>query len=126
MLTRDLQIAARSSPRGCPFCLTEGIDVLANFHDTLAAYRCSRCAGVFFTIAHQTGSRAPQVTHLLQRPPRTYQRGRPLRAQRPPLPFRSLARYLPAATSRNPRPRPTLPLPGQPLNQWEPRPTAHG
>jgi hypothetical protein len=79
MLRPDLQIA-QSAPRGCPFCLTGGIDVLANFHDTLAAYRCPRCAGVFYTIASQTVSRGPQVTHLLQRPPRRYQRGRPLRA----------------------------------------------
>src|SRR5688572_28150612 len=102
MLTPDVQTAAESTPRGCPFCLTAGIDVLANFHDTLAAYRCPRCARVFYTIAHQTVCRAPQVTHLLQRPPRPYQRGRPLRAHRPPLPFRSLARWLPAATSPKP------------------------
>jgi hypothetical protein len=121
MMMPNLQIAAQSAPRGCPFCLTGEIDVLANFHDTLAAYRCPRCAGVFYTIASPTGSRGPQVTHLLQRSPRRYQRGRPLRARRPPLPFQSLARWLPAATSPKPRPRQTLPLPGQPLNQSEPR-----
>lgn len=105
-------------PRGCPFCLTQGIDVLAQFHDTLAAYRCARCAGVFYTIAGAVASVAPQVTHVLQRTPRTYPRGRTLRTRRPPLPFRSLARWLPAATSPQSRPPLTLPRRGQSLNQW--------
>jgi hypothetical protein len=112
------EISRRAEPRGCPFCLTHNLHTLASFDDTLAAYRCHVCAGVFYTIDLRIAARASRVTDLLQRPPRRDQRGRPLRARRPALAYRSLARWLPAATSPQPRHHLTLPLPGQPLNRW--------
>ena len=37
-------------PRGCPFCLARAVRRLASFEDTLTAYRCPECRGVFYTI----------------------------------------------------------------------------
>jgi len=110
--------STRAEPRGCPFCLTQDLHTIAGFADTLAAYRCQRCAEVFYTIDLQAAAHGPRVTDLLQRPPRRPEQGQPLRARRPPLAFRSLARVLPTATPGRPRPHPTLPRPGQPLHQW--------
>ena len=39
-----------SEPRGCPFCLTTSVELVASFDRTLIAYRCPACKGVFYTI----------------------------------------------------------------------------
>jgi hypothetical protein len=40
-------------PRGCPFCLTKSVELVASFDGTLIAYRCPACQGVFYTITPQ-------------------------------------------------------------------------
>ena len=42
-----------SEPRGCPFCLTKSVELVASFDRTLIAYRCPACQGVFYTITPQ-------------------------------------------------------------------------
>lgn len=42
-----------NEPRGCPFCLTRSVELIASFDRTLIAYRCPACEGVFYTITPQ-------------------------------------------------------------------------
>ena len=42
-----------TEPKGCPFCLTTAVRLVANFDDTLTAYECPQCRGVFYTITPQ-------------------------------------------------------------------------
>lgn len=42
-----------SEPRGCPFCLAGSVELVASFDETLLAYRCPACEGVFYTITPQ-------------------------------------------------------------------------
>lgn len=54
-------------PHGCPFCLASEVRILADFDDTLTAYRCDQCQEVFFTIALRFAAQQPIVDPLQQR-----------------------------------------------------------
>jgi hypothetical protein len=54
-------------PRVCPFCLSPTLALLANFHDTLTAFRCETCHQMFYTVELRFAASQPIVEPLEQR-----------------------------------------------------------
>lgn len=76
-----------TEPRGCPFCLSHDVGLLANFHDTLTAYRCDACGQVFYTVELRCA--APPVIGPIRRdgPDRVWARQASVSDRFPPLTF---------------------------------------